>query len=78
MAQQGASLQTYNNELVKCLEDLREKREQVNKAILKEEKEKSAIQKQVTAPVSVCLLELPPRTVDWNLLFHASLEMCRT
>ncbi len=47
MAQQGASLQTYNNELVKCLEDLREKREQVNKAILKEEKEKGAIQKQV-------------------------------
>ncbi len=37
----------YNNELVKCLEDLREKREQVNKAILKEEKEKGAIQKQV-------------------------------
>jgi Sjoegren syndrome nuclear autoantigen 1 len=33
--------------LVKCLEDLREKREQVNKAILKEEKEKGAIQKQV-------------------------------
>lgn len=37
----------YNNELVKCLEDLREKREQVNKAILKEEKEKATIQKQV-------------------------------
>jgi hypothetical protein len=37
----------YNNELVKCLEDLREKREQVNKAILKEEKEKASIQKQV-------------------------------
>ena len=47
MAQQGASLQTYNNELVKCLEDLREKREQVNKALLKEEKEKSTIQKQL-------------------------------
>ena len=38
---------SYNNELVKCLEDLREKREQVNKAILKEEKEKATIQKQV-------------------------------
>lgn len=49
MAQQGASLQTYNNELVKCLEDLREKREQVNKAILKEEKDKQAIQKQLQA-----------------------------
>eukprot|EP00455_Lapot_gusevi_P002927 TRINITY_DN11209_c0_g1_i1.p1 TRINITY_DN11209_c0_g1~~TRINITY_DN11209_c0_g1_i1.p1 ORF type:complete len:117 (+),score=47.92 TRINITY_DN11209_c0_g1_i1:71-421(+) len=49
MAQQAASLQTYNNELVKCLEDLREKREQVNKAILKEEREKSQIQKQLAA-----------------------------
>ena len=25
MAQQGATLQNYNNELVKCIEDLREK-----------------------------------------------------
>lgn len=29
MAQQGATLQNYNNELVKCIEDLREKREEV-------------------------------------------------
>jgi len=34
---QGATLQNYNNELVKCIEDLREKREEVNRAILKEE-----------------------------------------
>eukprot|EP01083_Nonionella_stella_P075023 203700_1 len=47
MAQQGASLQNYNNELVKCIEDLREKREQVNKDILKEERDKSHIQKQL-------------------------------
>jgi hypothetical protein len=31
--QQGSTLQSYNNELVKCLEDLREKREALNKAV---------------------------------------------
>ncbi|KAF1325136.1 hypothetical protein FI667_g9494, partial [Globisporangium splendens] len=40
----GATLQSYNNELVKCIEDLREKREEVNRAMLKEEKEKAKIQ----------------------------------
>jgi FixJ family two-component response regulator len=54
----------YNNELVKCLEDLREKREQVNKAILKEEKEKATIQKQVgISPVRVVIeIHFLPRT----------------
>ena len=33
MASQGASLQSYNQELVKCLEDLREKREILNKTV---------------------------------------------
>lgn len=33
MASQGATLQTYNNELVKCLEELREKREGLNKSV---------------------------------------------
>jgi Sjoegren syndrome nuclear autoantigen 1 len=42
---QGATLQNYNNELVKCIEDLREKREEVNRQILKEEEEKAKIQK---------------------------------
>jgi Sjoegren syndrome nuclear autoantigen 1 len=75
MAQQGATLQNYNNELVKCklasciptlthnpnpihvfptllsplyrvgIEDLREKREEVNRQILQEEEEKAKIQK---------------------------------
>jgi Sjoegren syndrome nuclear autoantigen 1 len=45
MAQQGATLQNYNNELVKCIEDLREKREEVNRQMLKEEEEKAKIQK---------------------------------
>jgi len=42
--QQGASLQNYNNELVKCLEDLREKREQINREIAREEDDKNKIQ----------------------------------
>mmetsp|Transcript_26055 Transcript_26055/g.46270 ORF Transcript_26055/g.46270 Transcript_26055/m.46270 type:complete len:113 (-) Transcript_26055:209-547(-) len=47
MSSQGATLQNYNNELVKCLEDLREKRETLNKEILKEEKKKQEIQKKL-------------------------------
>ena len=34
MAQEGATLQNYNNELVTCIEDLRSKREEVNKRFL--------------------------------------------
>mmetsp|Transcript_17219 Transcript_17219/g.30367 ORF Transcript_17219/g.30367 Transcript_17219/m.30367 type:complete len:112 (-) Transcript_17219:318-653(-) len=48
MAQQGASLQNYNNELVKCIEDLREKREEINRSILKDEEEKAKIQKDLS------------------------------
>uniref|UniRef100_A0A7S3GBG8 13 kDa deflagellation-inducible protein n=1 Tax=Palpitomonas bilix TaxID=652834 RepID=A0A7S3GBG8_9EUKA len=44
MAHQGATLQNYNNELVKCIEDLKEKREEVNRQILKDEEEKAKIQ----------------------------------
>lgn len=47
MAGQGASLQNYNNELVKCIEDLREKREEINRYILKEEEEKAKIQRDL-------------------------------
>ncbi|KAL0585415.1 hypothetical protein ABG067_004765 [Albugo candida] len=47
MAQQGATLQNYNNELVKCIEDLREKREEMNRAIAKQEEEKSKIQRDI-------------------------------
>ena len=43
----GATLQNYNNQLVKCIEDLREKREEVNRQILKEEEEKAKIQKDL-------------------------------
>merc|ERR1712002_937573 len=44
MSQQGAALQTYNNELVKCLEDLTEKREAISKEIQTEEEEKNKLQ----------------------------------
>lgn len=48
MAGQGASLQNYNNELVKCIEDLREKREEINRQVLKEEEEKAKIQRDLS------------------------------
>ena len=48
MAAQGASLQNYNNELVKCIEDLREKREEINRQILKEEEDKAKIQRDLS------------------------------
>ncbi len=48
MAGQGASLQNYNNELVKCIEDLREKREEINKQILKDEEDKAKIQRDLS------------------------------
>jgi Sjoegren syndrome nuclear autoantigen 1 len=48
MAGQGASLQNYNNELVKCIEDLREKREEINRQILKEEEEKAKVQRDLS------------------------------
>lgn len=47
MASQGATLQNYNNELVKCIEDLREKREEINRQIIKEEEDKVKIQKDI-------------------------------
>jgi len=48
MSSQGGTLQNYNNELVKSIEDLREKREELNKQILKEEEEKVKIQKELS------------------------------
>ena len=44
---QGSTLQGYNNELVKCIEDLREKREELNKLILKDEEDKAKVQKEI-------------------------------
>lgn len=47
MASQGASLQNYNNELVKCIEDLREKREEINRQLLKDEEDKAKVQRDL-------------------------------
>ncbi len=44
----GATMQNYNNQLVKWIEDLREKREEVNRQILKEKEEKAKIQKDIS------------------------------
>jgi Sjoegren syndrome nuclear autoantigen 1 len=48
MAGQGASLQNFNNELVKCIEDLREKREEINRQLLKDEEDKAKIQRDLS------------------------------
>ncbi|KAI1905102.1 hypothetical protein AGOR_G00012470 [Albula goreensis] len=47
MSQQGAAMQTYNNELVKCLEELCSKREELNQQIQKEEEEKAQLQHEI-------------------------------
>ncbi|KAI6651525.1 Sjoegren syndrome nuclear autoantigen 1-like [Oopsacas minuta] len=44
MSQMGAQLQGYNNELVKCIEDLCAKRDEGQRQILIEEEEKSKVQ----------------------------------
>lgn len=44
MATQGGSLQTYNNELVSCIEDLRERKDAINRQVLREEEDKAKIQ----------------------------------
>ena len=38
--QAGGTLQNYNSELVACIEELREKREELNKSIAADEEEK--------------------------------------
>ncbi|XP_030290813.1 microtubule nucleation factor SSNA1 [Sparus aurata] len=47
MTQQAAALQTYNNELVKCIEDLHSKREELNRQIKQEEEEKDRLQHDI-------------------------------
>ncbi|XP_005813184.1 Sjoegren syndrome nuclear autoantigen 1 [Xiphophorus maculatus] len=47
MAQQAAALQTYNNELVKCIEDLCSKRDELNRQIRLEENEKERLQHDI-------------------------------
>lgn len=47
MAAHGAALQSQNNELVKCIEDLKEKRELLARSIREDEAEKSKIQQDL-------------------------------
>ncbi|XP_063717227.1 microtubule nucleation factor SSNA1-like [Symsagittifera roscoffensis] len=47
MSQQGAALQSYNNELVKCIEELCTKRDELQKQIVSEEEEKSKLQNDI-------------------------------
>ncbi|CAF2637414.1 unnamed protein product [Rotaria sp. Silwood2] len=47
MSQQGAALQNYNNELVKCIEDLCAKRDDLQRQILIEEEDKHKIENEI-------------------------------
>merc|ERR1712216_759706 len=66
MASQGASLQNYNNELVKCIEDLNEKREEVNRQILQDEEEKQKIQNDLRILTERCLLPRAVSQMSWE------------
>lgn len=46
-AKQGAALQNYNNELVKCLEDLCERRAKLQADICQDEREKQSLEAQM-------------------------------
>ncbi|XP_063172614.1 microtubule nucleation factor SSNA1 [Candoia aspera] len=47
MTQQGAALQSYNNELVKCIEELCAKRDELSRQIRLEEEEKGKLQSDI-------------------------------
>jgi Sjoegren syndrome nuclear autoantigen 1 len=47
MAENGAALQSYNNELVKCIEDLCSKRDDVSREIRMDEQEKDKLEHDI-------------------------------
>ncbi|NXK93388.1 SSNA1 protein, partial [Formicarius rufipectus] len=49
MTQQGAALQGYNNELVRCIEDLSMQREELSKEIQQAEEERNKLQHEIQA-----------------------------
>ncbi len=49
MSKQGDVLQNYNSQLVKCIEEMREKKEAVTKKITKLEVEKKEITEQIAS-----------------------------
>ena len=48
MAQQGATLQAYVNELIKTIEDMKDKKEVLKNQIIEEEEEKIRVEKELT------------------------------
>jgi len=57
-AKQGAALQNYNNELVKCLEDLCERRAKLQADICQDEREKQSLEAQMNQ-VILCMIQKP-------------------
>ncbi|XP_069698589.1 microtubule nucleation factor SSNA1-like [Periplaneta americana] len=49
MSQQGAALQTYNQELVKAIEDMKRRRSELQQLIDQQEEEKTVLQREIEA-----------------------------
>ncbi|XP_029673442.1 Sjoegren syndrome nuclear autoantigen 1 homolog [Formica exsecta] len=47
MSQHGAALQTYNQELVKCLEEMKLRRAELQSQIVSQEEEKNNLQREI-------------------------------
>merc|ERR1712232_424653 len=69
MASHGAAMQNYNNELVKSIVELHEKRDELNRQILAEEEDKARIQKELsilTDRLHKVSESLAHKTKAWN------------
>jgi Sjoegren syndrome nuclear autoantigen 1 len=67
MSHHGATLQTYNQELVKCLEDLKVKKKEILRVVKEEEYEKCALEKDIKS------LQEKLNNVNNNLEKHKAL-----
>ncbi|XP_045471307.1 Sjoegren syndrome nuclear autoantigen 1 homolog [Harmonia axyridis] len=67
MADHGACLQTYNQELVKCLEELKSKRINILEIIRKEESEEAILERNISA------LQEKLNNVQCKLKYHKQL-----
>ncbi|KAL3280849.1 hypothetical protein HHI36_004078 [Cryptolaemus montrouzieri] len=67
MSEHGACLQTYNQELVKCLEELKSKRQELVELIKKEESEQAILEKNMS------VLQEKLNTVHNKLKYHRQL-----
>ncbi|KAK9879460.1 hypothetical protein WA026_006531 [Henosepilachna vigintioctopunctata] len=68
MSEHGASLQTYNQELVKCLEDLKSQQMELAEVIKKEEAEEALLQKNISS------LQEKLNTIQNNLKYHKQIR----